>query len=165
MRILGIDPGSRFCGWGVIEETRDANTLRHVDCGLIAPLAKMSLPERLGVLYEGMREKIATYSPDEVGVESLFFAMNARSALVLGHARGVAILAAVRAGLPVFEYSPSQIKQAVCGYGRAEKAQVARMVMAILNLPEVAQSDAADALACAICHCNSYRMQRKMKEL
>ena len=163
MKILGIDPGSRICGWGVIEEVKDARTLAHIDNGLIAPKVKLALADKLGVIYEGLTEVIRKHRPDEVAVESLIYAKNAKSALVLGHARGAALLAANQAGLPVAEYSPNGIKQAVCGYGHAGKDQVARMVMAILNLPEVAQSDASDALACAICHCNSYRMTRKLE--
>ncbi len=162
MRILGIDPGSRICGWGVIDETKDARTMAHVDCGIVRPNAKKSLPERLGKIYDGLKAVVDEFKPDEVAVEGLFYAKNVKSALILGHARGVAILAAVHAGIEVHEYSPAEIKQAVCGFGRADKQQVTRMVQAILGLPEAAQTDASDALACAICHCNSYRMRRAM---
>jgi len=164
MRILGIDPGSRICGWGIIEETRSPQSIVHVDNGLIAPKARLPLAERLAFIYDGIKKIIEDYRPDQVSVEGLFYAKNARSALVLGHARGVALLAATHAGLPVHEYAPAQIKQAVCGYGRADKGQVARMVMAVLSLPEVAQTDASDALACAICHCNSYRYKNALEK-
>lgn len=163
MRILGIDPGSRICGWGIIEETKTARNIAFIDCGIVAPSPKLSLPERLGRIYDGLTEVIRIHKPDQVGVEGVFFAKNVKSAIVLGQARGVALLAARNANIEVFEYAPTSIKQAVCGYGRAEKAQVARMVMAILQLPEVAQTDASDALACAICHCNSYRLAATLK--
>jgi crossover junction endodeoxyribonuclease RuvC len=162
MRIMGIDPGSRICGWGVVDEAKTGGKLIHVDCGIVAPKARAPLSDRLAQIYDGLRRVIEEYKPDAVGVESVFFAKSVKSALVLGHARGVALLAAAHSGLEVAEYSPAEIKQAVCGYGRADKQQVARMVKAILNQPEVAQTDAADALACAICHCNSRRLKSKL---
>lgn len=159
MRIMGIDPGSRICGWGIIEETKTAKSLTHVNCGFIAPKVSLSLPDRLKIIYDGLKQVLETYQPDHVAIESVFYAKNAKSALILGHARGVAILAAVQSDLPIHEYSPANIKQAVCGYGQARKEQVGRMVTAILCLPEPPQTDAADALACAICHSNSYKMK------
>lgn len=164
MRIIGIDPGSRICGWGVIEESKAAKSLVHVDCGLIAPKTKLLLPDRLKIIYDGLLEVFKKYQPDQLAIESVFYAKNAKSALILGHARGVAILAAVQSNLPVHDYTPASIKQAVCGYGQAKKEQVGRMVTAILSLPEPPQTDAADALACAICHSNSYKMKIAMKK-
>ncbi len=110
---------------------------------------------RLMAIFQGISKKIEEFSPDAVAVEEIFFSMNARSALVLGHARGAALLAAANHGLPVHEYSPSEVKNAVVGYGRAEKRQVQQMVRLILGLAQPPPQDAADALAVAICHCNS----------
>lgn len=163
MRILGIDPGSRICGWGIIEENKSPRSIVHVDCGLIAPKPSWSLQKKLGAIYSGLMEVIKTYHPEQGGIENVFFAKNAKSALVLGQARGVAILALEHSGLKVAEYSPNEIKKAVCGFGHAGKEQISKMVMAILKLPEPAQADASDALACAICHCNSYRLKEVLK--
>jgi len=164
LRIIGIDPGSRICGWGIIEKTEKPNSIRHVDCGLIAPKTSRPFQKRLGIIYSGLREVINEYRPEQAGIENVFFAKNAKSALILGQARGVAILSMEHEGLTVAEYSPTEIKSAVCGFGHAGKEQVARMVMAILKLPEPAQTDASDALACAICHCNSYKMLEALKK-
>ena len=164
MRILGIDPGSRICGWGIIEETREARNLRHIDCGIVTTKSSVDFPTRLGTIFDGIEKVIEEYRPDQACIENVFYQKNARSALILGQARGAAIVACHKSGLKVFEYSPAQIKQAVCGYGRAEKQQVARMVMAILGLPEIAQADASDALACAICHSSSYRFAAAIKQ-
>ena len=139
----------------------DARSIAHVDCGLIAPNAKWLLPKRLAFLYQGLKEIIEQYHPEEAGFENVFYAKNVRSAMVLGHARAATRTWRRNTRITEFPDSPAQIKQAVCGYGRAEEP-VGRMVMA-LRLPEQAQVDAADALACAICHCNSYRLQRKLK--
>jgi crossover junction endodeoxyribonuclease RuvC len=165
MRVIGIDPGSRICGWGVIEESGGPQKLRHIDCGGVFVDPKLGLPERLRLIYEGLREQIRRCRPDEAALESVFHHKNARSALVLGHARGAALLACLHESLPIYEYTPAQIKQAVAGYGRAEKAQVAAMVKALLRLPEVAMADAADALAGAICHLNSRGMRRALERL
>lgn len=125
--------------------------IRHVDNGVLK-LGRASLAERLVELFDGLDRVIEEYRPDEVAVEGVFAARNARSALILGHARGVALLAAARRKLPLFEYSPAQVKKTVSGSGRADKAQIQRAVQMLLGLPEPAQEDAADALAIAFCH-------------
>lgn len=153
MRILGIDPGSRVTGYGIIDTS--GNRLLHVDNGIIAMRGELPLQERLKTIYDGLSTVIAGYAPNVVAVEQIFLAKNPQAALTLGHARGAAILAAVNAGLTVYEYSAMQVKSAVVGYGRAAKPQVQQMVKALLNLPEVAQEDAADALGVAICHAHS----------
>jgi len=158
MRVLGIDPGSVTCGFGVVDE--EGQTIFFVDAGGIATSPKHSFPDRLKRLYGGLEEVLSRCKPDVVAVENLFFAKNVQSALKLGHARGVAILAAVNAGLPVFEYTPTEIKQAVVGYGGAEKTQVQQMVKTLLKLKVVPKPlDASDALAAAICHIHSARMK------
>lgn len=156
MRVLGIDPGSQITGYGVVQKERGG--LRHVDNGCIRLGAKSALPQRLLHIFESLTTAIRQFSPDVVAVESLFFANNVRSALKLGESRGVALLAAQQCGVAIAEYSPAEIKQAVTGYGLAGKDQIQRMVKALLKLPEVAQADAADALAVAICHCNTFRV-------
>lgn len=165
MRVIGIDPGSRVCGWGIVEEVAAGAKLVHVDCGAVFANTKLALPERLAEIYDQLSVAIRRYQPKEAAIESLFHHKNAKTALVLGHARGVAVLACVHAGLPVFEYAPAQTKQALVGNGRAEKRQVAIMVKNLLQLPEVAMEDASDALAAAICHLNSRRMKSAINNL
>lgn len=157
MRILGIDPGSNITGYGVVEQ--QGNRLIHVDNGCIVTASKTPLHLRLKEIYSGLQEVILKYKPDAVSIENIFFSVNAGSALKLGQARGAAILSAVNADKEVFEYTPMQVKNAVVGYGRASKEQVQKMTKVLLNLPEVAQADAADALAVAICHINSYKFK------
>lgn len=157
MRVLGIDPGSRITGYGIAEKV--GNRLVHIDNGAIFTDRAGDFPNRLKAIYEGLARVITTYAPDEVAVEQVFLAHNAQSALKLGQARGAAIVAAVNAGLPVFEYTAMQVKQAVVGHGHATKDQVQQMVKALLNLPEIAQADASDALAVAICHANSAQLK------
>jgi len=165
LRVIGIDPGSRICGWGVVEEVAGSQKLIHIDCGAAITNTKATLPKRLKTIYDELSMIIRRYQPQEAAVESVFFHKNAKSALILGHARGVALLACVNAGLEVFEYAPAQTKQALVGHGRAEKRQVAIMVKNLLGLPEPAMEDASDALAAAICHLNSRRMNTAMKNL
>ena len=153
MKILGIDPGSRTTGYGLIET--QGNRLRHIDNGIIAMPATAALADRLKTIYDGVARIIGEFAPEAVAIEQVFLAKNPHAALVLGHARGAAMLAAVNAGLAVHEYSALQVKSAVVGYGRAGKPQVQQMVKALLNLPEIAQEDAADALGVAICHAHS----------
>jgi crossover junction endodeoxyribonuclease RuvC len=151
VRIFGIDPGSIRTGYGCV----DTNGGRHrfVACGALSTPAGTPLPERLLAIHAGLSEAIAASVPDCVAIENLFHARHARSALTLGHARGVAVLAAVQAGLPVIEYTPAEIKMSVVGYGRAEKAQVQRMIMLLLGLDTAPSPyDASDALAVALCH-------------
>nr|C6E1T0.1 RecName: Full=Crossover junction endodeoxyribonuclease RuvC; AltName: Full=Holliday junction nuclease RuvC; AltName: Full=Holliday junction resolvase RuvC [Geobacter sp. M21] len=161
MIILGIDPGSRKTGYGII--SKQGNRLIHVDNGAIFTQSAKDFPERLEKIFTGLSEIIAQYRPEVVAVEDVFLAKNAQSALKLGQARGAAIVAAVNVGLPVHEYTAMQVKQAVVGTGRAEKAQVQQMIKALLNLPEVAQEDASDALAVAICHAHSAGMSALLK--
>ncbi len=155
MRVLGIDPGSRFMGYGVVEE--DAGKLRHVGHGVLRVDASAALELRLKELFEGLSTAFALYRPQAVAVEGLFTFRNARSALVLGHARGVALLAAAQTGLPVFEYAPARVKRAVGAGGADGKDAVARMVTTFLKLPPLERSDASDALAVALCHLNQAR--------
>ncbi|MEP7308316.1 MAG: crossover junction endodeoxyribonuclease RuvC [Acidobacteriota bacterium] len=154
MKIFGIDPGSERTGYGCVET--DGSRHRIITCGAITSAASVPFPERLLAIHAGLSALLAECRPECVAIESLFFATNVRSALKLGHARGVAMLAAVEAGLPVVEYTPAEIKRAVVGYGRAEKHQVQEMVKLILGLAAVpSPHDAADALAVAICHVHS----------
>ncbi|HEY5973242.1 MAG TPA: crossover junction endodeoxyribonuclease RuvC [Geobacteraceae bacterium] len=153
MKILGIDPGSRITGYGIV--IKEGNRLVHVDNGAIFTDPKGDFAQRLKKIYQELGKVIEEYQPDAMAVEQIFFANNVQTALKLGQARGVAIVAGVNAGLSVHEYTAMQVKQAVVGYGHATKDQVQRMVKALLNLPEVAQEDAADALAVAVCHAHS----------
>ena len=163
MRILGIDPGSRTTGYGLIET--QGNRLRHIDNGIIATQATATLADRLKIIYDGVVRIIGEFAPEVVAVEQVFLAKNPHAALVLGHARGAAMLAAVNSGLSVHEYSALQVKSAVVGYGRAGKPQVQQMVRALLNLPEIAQEDAADALGVAICHAHSRTLNQALNRL
>lgn len=149
MRILGIDPGSRRTGFGVIDE--EGGHLAYVACGIIAA-TNGTMPQRLHAIFTGLNEVIGLYGPATVAIERVFFAHNADSALKLGQARGVALLAVACADLAVGEYSALQIKKACVGVGHAGKAQVQHMIRALLGLSAVPSTDAADALACAICH-------------
>ncbi|HEX2768456.1 MAG TPA: crossover junction endodeoxyribonuclease RuvC [Geobacteraceae bacterium] len=162
MRVLGIDPGSRITGYGIID--KEGNRLIHVDNGAIFTDSHRDFPMRLQRIYRGLTEIIAQYRPDAVAVENIFFATNVQSALKLGQARGAAIVAGVNAGLPVFEYTALQVKQAVVGHGRADKQQVQKMLKVLLNLPEIAQEDASDALATAVCHAHSIGMNSIRRE-
>jgi crossover junction endodeoxyribonuclease RuvC len=146
--VLGIDPGSRRCGYGVV--ARDGSRLRVVECGVLAP-GDLPMADRLGRILDGLDALIARARPAEVSVEQVFSGASARSALVLGQARGVALAAAARAGLRVFEYAPSQVKLAFTGNGRAGKEQMLRTARALLGV-EARLSDEADALALAVCH-------------
>jgi crossover junction endodeoxyribonuclease RuvC len=150
VRILGIDPGSRLTGYGVIERTRRGVT--YVECGVIAPRARRRLDGRLVEIYDELSAVIAELAPDVAAIESVFFARHARAALTLGHARGVAMLAAAQAQLPVFEYPPARVKRAIAGHGAATKPEVSAMVRAACGLRRVPRTDAADALAIALCH-------------
>jgi len=150
MRVLGVDPGSIATGFGVVE--RVGNRMVLMADGVIRQSRGQSLSARLKRIYDDLMGAIEETRPEEVAVESLFFARNPQSALKLGHARGVTLLAAVNAGLPVFEYSPLEVKKAVVGYGRASKDQVQLMVGTLLNSRKRRSRDAADALAIAVCH-------------
>ena len=149
-RIVGIDPGLRVTGFGVIE--RHGNELVYVTSGCIKSSDRQSLPERIRTLFAGISEVVATYGPDQAAVEKVFVNVNPQSTLLLGQARGAALSALVHAGLPVAEYTALQVKQAVVGQGKAAKGQGQHMVIRLLELPGAPAADAADALACAICH-------------
>jgi crossover junction endodeoxyribonuclease RuvC len=154
VRIFGIDPGSQRTGYGCVET--DGRRHHLVACGAISASAGASLPERLVRIHRELSRLLAKCRPECVAIETLFHATNAQSALKLGHARGVAMLAAVQAGCTVVEYTPAEVKRAVVGYGRAEKQQVQQMVTLLLGLQRAPTSfDATDALAIAICHLNS----------
>jgi crossover junction endodeoxyribonuclease RuvC len=154
VRIFGIDPGADRTGYGCVET--DGSRHRIVTCGAITAPASAAFPDKLLQIHQRLSELLRECQPASVAIENLFFAVNVKSALKLGHARGVAMLAAVEAGVVVVEYTPAEIKRAVVGYGRAEKPQVQQMVKLILGLPAVpTPHDAADALAVAICHAHS----------
>jgi len=153
LRILGIDPGLRVTGFGVIE--KHGQVLRYIASGCVRSNSGQGLPERIATLFSGVSEVIATYCPDEAGIEKVFVNINPQSTLLLGQARGAALAALAVGKLPVAEYTALQIKQAVVGYGKAAKEQVQHMVMRLLRLSEPPKADAADALACAICHAHS----------
>lgn len=156
--ILGIDPGTATMGWGVIRAEGGGNRLRYVQHGAIVTPSSWEMPRRLGRLFDGVTELLKGYGPGAVAVEELFFNTNVSTAITVGQARGVAILAAYRAGVEVAEYTPLQVKQAVTSYGRAEKRQVQEMVRSLLNLREIPRpDDAADGLAIAITHAFSSR--------
>jgi len=150
VRILGIDPGLRVTGFGIIE--KNGSTLTYITSGCIRSDAAEGLPERLKTILACLREVIESNRPEQVALEKVFVNVNPQSTLALGQARGTAICAAVDAGLPVAEYTALQVKQAVVGHGHANKEQVQQMVKRLLRLPGVPGTDAADALACAICH-------------
>jgi crossover junction endodeoxyribonuclease RuvC len=154
MIILGIDPGLRTTGFGVIE--KQGSKLRYIASGTIKTGSEGALPPRLKVIYAGIAEIVRTYSPDCAAIEKVFVNVNPQSTLLLGQARGAAITALVGSDLDVAEYSPTQIKQAVVGTGKAAKEQVQDMVARLLVLPGLPGSDAADALGVAICHANSH---------
>lgn len=154
MRILGIDPGFAIVGYGVIDY--ENSKYKTVDYGKITTPAGMDMPLRLKEVYDGVLRLIEIYKPDVLAIEELFFNTNVKTAIAVGHARGVIVLAAANSGIKINEYTPLQIKQAVVGYGRADKNQVQQMVKMFLGLKEVPKpDDTADALAVAICHANS----------
>ena len=159
-RIIGIDPGSRVTGYGVI--AKKANCLYYVTCGVIRLGDKYSFNDRLKVIYDGLCEVIATHRPTVAAIEDVFVAANPRTALKLGHARGAAVLAAMQNGLQVHDYTPRMVKQAVVGYGNADKHQVQQMVRVLLQLSAPPSADAADALAVAMCHANQTILNGKV---
>ena len=163
MRVLGVDPGTLNMGYGVIEE-KGGGSIVMIVCGVISVPQKMPIEERLRVLHEGLTKMISEYKPEVVALEEPFVAGNARSALAIGRAQAVAILAAAQARLPVFRYMPTQVKQLVTSYGRSSKDQVKQVVklqLGVTDLPEA--SDAADALAVAICHLNQKHLDDILK--
>ena len=157
MLVLGVDPGTAITGYGLVREEEAGLTLVHY--GVITTAAGLPLPERLQAIYRGLAAVAREHQPGQAAVEELFFSRNARTALSVGHARGVVLLALADAGIPIHEYKPLEIKQAVTGYGSAGKQQVQEMVRLLLDLDHVPQpDDAADAVAVAVCHIHSARM-------
>lgn len=161
MRVMGIDCGGEYTGYGVVELSGDG----HLHC-IIAGAVKLSprdpLEKRLSKIFDSLTDILAEHKPETVAIEDVFYASNAKSALKLGHVRGVAMLSVARAGLPVVAYAPLSVKSAVVGYGRAEKSQVQLMVARLLKLPSIPEpADAADALAIAICHIHTAGTLRK----
>ena len=151
MRVFGIDPGSQRTGYGCVDS--DGRRHRLVLCGAIRAGVGATFPDQLSIIFRSLTTLLTEHRPECVVIENVFHSVNARSALKLGHARGVAMLAAVESGMDVFEYTPAEVKRAVVGYGRAEKPQVGQMVKLLLGLDKVpTPHDAADALAVAICH-------------
>ena len=164
MKILGIDPGYATLGYGVVE--KKGNKFRACSYGSIITEAGLPMTQRLEILYDSLREIIDEERPDVASVEQLFFNSNAKTAILVGQARGVAVLACIKGGIEVEEYTPLQIKQALVGYGRAEKSQVQIMTKTILGLKEIPRpDDTADAPAAAICHGHSAETRRRLKEL
>ena len=161
LRILGVDPGSRVTGFGVVE-VQGSRSLCIAQGAIKLP--EGPLERRLLLLLTRLRELIAEHRPDEVAMEQVFVKRNVASALVLGQARGAALCAVAEAGLPLHEYAPASIKLAIAGSGRAEKPQVQRMVKVLLNLPAVPEEDAADALACALCHAHGRTLKLRTQK-
>jgi len=162
MKVLGIDPGTVVTGIGVVEESESG--LKCVYAGKVRTSQKSNLSVRLNNIFDELQKVIAEYEPDEGAVENLFFANDAKSALKLGHARGVALLAIEKSGIPVAEYMPTEVKKAVLGYGRGDKNQIQHMVKLMLNLPDKKMiSDISDALAVAICHIHNRETEEKLK--
>lgn len=163
MIILGVDPGTILMGYGVLESTNDSTTM--IDCGVLATKAGSPIGERLSFLYKRLGEIISEFTPDAVAVEQPFFAKNAKSALAIGRAQAIAILAAANRDLPVYEYTPTQVKQRVSNYGASSKEQIQEMVKLQLGLSELPQpNDAADALAVALCHISEMRLARLLSQ-
>lgn len=162
LRILGVDPGSRVTGYGLIEVQGQRQRCIVHD---VIRLPEQPLEQRLLLLFSGLRAVIAQHRPHEVAMEQVFVRRNVASALVLGQARGAALVAVAEAGLPLHEYAPASIKQAVAGSGRAEKPQIQKMVRMLLNLPAAPAEDAADALACALCHAHSRTLKIHTEKL
>ena len=155
MIVLGVDPGTAATGYGVVARARDG-AVSLLECGVIRTDARSPLPLRLKTIYEGLGEVLGRHTPTHMAVEGVFYAKNVRTTIVLGHARGVALLAGTMNGLDVAEYSPAEIKNAVTGTGRATKEQVQFMVQRLLRLKEPPRpNDAADGVAVALCHCQS----------
>ena len=159
MRVIGIDPGTRKLGWGVVEQV--GTRRRHLGHGTLV-LTGETLADRLVGIDEGLSAMLAEHQPEAAAVESLFYSKNAQSSAKLGHARGVVLLLLRRAGLPIGEYPPAQVKRAIVGRGRADKRQVALVVASVLGLGEPPESDAADALAVALAHVGNLRLAEAM---
>ncbi|MBT7210447.1 MAG: crossover junction endodeoxyribonuclease RuvC [Candidatus Scalindua sp.] len=157
MRVLGIDPGTMVTGFGVVDDIK--GKLSSVSYGTIEGKRKDSFPDRLKMMFDGLSKVIADYKPDQISLESAFYGKSVKAAIKIGEARGVAIVCAALAGIPLFEYAPTEVKRAVVGIGNAQKVQVSKMVKVLLSLSEVPEKyDATDALAIAICHCHRMKL-------
>jgi len=164
MIVLGIDPGTAITGWGVVREEADGRPTL-VDCGTIQTAASMPLSQRLRHIFQKVTNLVERYGPETVAVEEVFFSKNVRTAMTVSQARGVILLAAALANRPVHEYTPLQVKQAISGYGGADKAQVQQMTALLLGLDTVpTPDDAADAIAVAVCHLHSAHLQSLLAE-
>lgn len=160
MIILGIDPGIARTGWGVIRVQSSEFKVQSFGC--IETSAKLEVPERLNDIYDSISDLIKKYKPDALAIEELFFNTNSKTAFVVGQARGVILLAGAKAGIPIAIYTPLQVKVAVTGYGRAEKAQIGQMVKVLLKLKSIPKpDDVSDALAVALTHAFSFKMKKK----
>ncbi|MEM7032833.1 MAG: crossover junction endodeoxyribonuclease RuvC [Chloroflexota bacterium] len=165
MRALGVDPGTAITGWGVVDLDDNGQDLHLVAYGAITTPAKTPLPDRLTTIFDELTAIIAQHQPDTAALEVLFFSRNTTTALSVGHGRGAAMLAMAKAGLDIAEYKPLEIKQAVVGYGGADKGQVQRMVKLLLELEDIPKpDDAADGLAISICHLHSMRLKILMDQ-
>jgi len=163
MLVLGIDPGTAITGWGLVG--KEGNELTLVDYGTVRTSQDSPMPQRLQTIYGELGRVISCHHPTAVAVEQLFFSKNVRTAMAVGQARGVALLAVADGGVPLHEYTPLQVKQSVCGYGKATKEQVQKLVQMLLSLDFVPQpDDAADAIAVAICHLHSERLERLLDQ-
>lgn len=158
MIILGIDPGSRITGYGLIK--KEAHQTKHIDNGIISTIKAKNFADRLLIIYEGIQKIIQSYQAEIFAIEDIFYAKNVKSTIKLAHARGVSLLAASKLCLPLYEYTPLAVKKAIVGYGRATKDQVQKMVRVHLNLQEVAEENASDALAVALCHAQSEKINQ-----
>ena len=159
MLVLGVDPGSRVTGYGLVEKAGGSLTCIHA--GTIRPSTNTPFYGRIYKIFQAMVEIMTTHRPEEMAVEDIFFAKNVKSSLKIGHARGAVLIAAMQCGVKIFDYTPLEIKNAVVGYGRAPKEQVRSMVQVILRLKESPELDASDALATAICHLNWSRYEKQ----
>lgn len=159
MLTLGIDPGTATTGYGLV--TQQGDKLSYLQCGCILTSPKLTPHDRLAIIYRELKEIIKLHKPATMAVERLYFGENSKTAMAVGQARGIILLAAVECGLAVAEYTPLEVKVALTGYGKAEKKQIQQMVKILLKLPDIPKpDDAADALAVAICHLHSYKMSR-----
>jgi crossover junction endodeoxyribonuclease RuvC len=163
IRTIGVDPGSRYTGYGIVEG--DGYKLRHIHHGTVKLPASRPLCERLNIIFDELRASISVHAPEFMAVEEVFFAKNVKSALSLGQARGAALLAGVSSGLSIHEYSALSIKQAVAGYGRAAKEQVAGMIQRLFRIDAQIEPNAADALAVAVCHISTHCSNMRWKVL
>lgn len=161
MRILGIDPGFAITGYSVIDY--NGNKFELIDSGAVTTKAKVSFPLRLTKIYDDLKDIINQYNPDAISVEELFFNQNVKTAINVAQARGVILIIGCKCNIPTFEYTPLQVKQAVTGYGRADKSQVQKMVKTILNVEEIPKlDDITDSMAVAICHAHSAKFSEKL---